>query len=169
MALVFPPAVGNIPSPSSLTPTVVSTAFYAVTTDGVAPGTHQSTDWQINTSTGFESASFVYNQNDTVNISQLTVPASTLTSNNTYYMRVRHRDTLGNISNWSQVAEFNTGAQISTPTITINSPTSLEPIIASSAYSGVNVHSRTDWQISTAQNFSSLFACLLYTSDAADE
>ena len=94
MALVFPPAVGNIPSPSSLTPTVVSTAFYAVTTDGVAPGTHQSTDWQINTSNGFESASFVYNQNDTVNITQLTVPASTLTSNNTYYMRVRHRRNL---------------------------------------------------------------------------
>lgn len=166
MALVFPPAVGNIPSPSSLTPTVVSTAFYAVTTDGVAPGTHQSTDWQINTSNGFESASFVYNQNDTVNITQLTVPASTLTSNNTYYMRVRHRDTLGNISNWSQVAEFNTGAQISTPTITINSPTSLEPIIASSAYSGVNTHSRTDWQISTAQNFSSIFAELLDSPSA---
>ena len=53
MALVFPPALGNIPSPSSLTPTILGTAFYAVTTGGVAPGTHQSTDWQINTSTGF--------------------------------------------------------------------------------------------------------------------
>jgi len=57
MALVFPPALGNIPSPSSLTPTVAGTTFYAVTTGGVAPGTHQSTDWQINTSSGFESES----------------------------------------------------------------------------------------------------------------
>jgi len=161
MALVFPPAVGNIPSPSSLTPTLVSTAFYAVTTDGVAPGTHQSSDWQINTSNGFESASFVYNQNDTVNITSLTVAASTLASNTTYYMRTRHRDTLGNISNWSQVAEFNTGAQVDQPTITVNSPTTLNPIVASSVYSGVNVHSRSDWQISTAQNFSSILGELL--------
>ncbi len=161
MALVFPPAVANIPSPSSLTPTVVSTAFYAVTTGGVAPGTHQSSDWQINTSSGFESASFVYNQNDTVNLTSLAIAASTLASNTTYYMRIRHRDTLGNISNWSQVAEFNTGLQIDTPTITVTSPTPLQPIISSSAYSGVNTHSRSDWQVSTDYYFGTVVQQLL--------
>jgi len=156
MALVFPPAVGYLPSPSSLTPTVAGTAFYAVTTGGVAPGTHDSTDWQINTSTGFESATFAYNQNDTVNKTSLTVPASTLDSNKTYYLRIRFRDTLGNISNWSQVAEFNTGAQINTPTVTVSSPTALIPIIPSSAYVGVNTHSRSDWQVSTDYYFNTI-------------
>ena len=161
MALVFPPAVGYLPSPSSLTPTVASTNFYAVTTDGVAPGTHDSTDWQINTSNGFESATYVYNQNDTVNKTSLTVPASTLELNKTYYLRIRHRDTLGNISNWSQIAEFDTGSQINKPTITISSPTALLPIIPSSAYVGVNTHSRSDWQISTDYYFGTITSQIL--------
>ena len=161
MALVFPPALGNIPSPSSLTPTILGTAFYAVTTGGVAPGTHQSTDWQINTSSGFESATFVYNQNDTVNLTNITVPASTLALKTTYYMRFRFRDTLGNISNWSQTGEFNTGLQIDKPSITITSPTQLQPIISSSAYSGVNTHSRTDWQVSTDYYFNTINQQLL--------
>ena len=161
MALVFPPALGNIPSPSSLTPTVAGTTFYAVTTGGVAPGTHQSTDWQINTSSGFESASFVYNTNDTVNLTSLAVPAATLALKTTYYMRSRHRDTSGNISNWSQVAVFDTGLQIDTPSITVSSPTPLTPIISSSAYSGVNTHSRSDWQVSTNFHFTTIQQQLL--------
>ena len=82
----------------------------------------------------------VYNQNDTVNKTSLTIPASTLQSNTHYYIRIRHRDDAtpdANISNWSKVAEFNTGLPIQTPTVTIASP-ALIPVITSSAYSGSN-------------------------------
>ena len=104
MAIVYPPALGNIPSPSSLTPTVVTTLFSGV--GGV--GTHASTDWQISTTNTFTTGTFAYNQNDAVNLTSLTVPAATLSSNITYYMRARHRDSNGDISNWSKTATFNT-------------------------------------------------------------
>ena len=152
MAIVYPPALGNIPSPSSLTPTVVTTLFSGV--GGV--GTHASTDWQISTTNTFTTGTFAYNQNDAVNLTSLTVPAATLSSNITYYMRARHRDSNGDISNWSKTATFNTGLQIATPSVTVSSPTPLIPILAASAFSGVNTHSRSDWDIATDELFANI-------------
>lgn len=152
MAIVSPPALGNIPSPSSLTPTVVTTLFSGV--GGV--GTHASTDWQISTTNTFTTGTFAYNQNDAVNLTSLTVPAATLSSNITYYMRARHRDSNGDISNWSKTATFNTGLQIATPSVTVSSPTPLIPILAASAFSGVNTHSRSDWDIATDELFANI-------------
>ncbi len=152
MAIVYPPALGNIPSPSSLTPTVVTTLFSGV--GGV--GTHASTDWQISTTNTFTTGTFAYNQNDAVNLTSLTVPAATLSSNITYYMRARHRDSNGDISNWSKTATFNTGLQIATPSVTVSSPTPLIPILAASAFSGVNTHSRSDWDIATDELFTNI-------------
>ena len=162
MALIYPPALGSIPSPASLTPTIFSTTFSGET--GV--GAHQSTDWQIATADTFGSSELVYNQNDTVNKTSLTIPASTLQSNTHYYIRIRHRDDAtpdANISNWSKVAEFNTGLPIQTPTVTIASPTALIPVITSSAYSGSNTHARTDWQIATDFLFTNIHEELLDT------
>ncbi len=153
MALIYPPAMGSIPSPASLTPTLLTSTFSGET--GV--GSHQSTDWQISTTATFTTGTYAYNQNDTVNLLSVTLPGSTLSSNVTYYARVRHRDDLGNISNWSKVATFNTGLTINTPTISVNSPTGLIPIITSSAYVGVNTHTRSHWQISTDLNFTSIY------------
>ena len=77
MAIIFPPALGSIPSPASLTPTLNSTTFFGET--GI--GTHASTDWQIASSESFTSASIAYDQNDAVNLTTLTVPAATLQTN----------------------------------------------------------------------------------------
>ena len=145
MALIYPPALGSIPSPSSLTPTLNATTF----SGEAGVGTHDSTDWQVATSDTFSSASLVYNQNDTVNLNSLTIPAATLVDDTFYYVRVRHRDDASDISNWSQVAEFNTGLPIGTPVVTVSSPTPLIPVITSSAFVGANTHTRTDWQIAS--------------------
>lgn len=152
MAIIFPPALGSIPSPASLTPALVTTIFYAE----AAAGTHASTDWQIASSADFASASIVYDQNDAVNLTSLTVPAATLQSNVHYYARIRHRGSNGDISNWSKSAEFNTGLVIDTPTITITSPTQLQPIIQSSQFVGIRTHTRTDWEIATDYLFTNV-------------
>ena len=152
MAIIFPPALGSIPSPASLTPALVTTIFYAE----AAAGTHASTDWQIAESADFASASIVYDQNDAVNLTSLTVPAATLQSNVHYYARIRHRGSNGDISNWSKTADFNTGLVIETPTITVTSPTQLQPIIQSSQFVGVRTHTRTDWEIATDYLFTNV-------------
>lgn len=152
MALIYPPALGSIPSPSSLTPTLNATTF----SGEAGVGTHDSTDWQVATSDTFSSASLVYNQNDTVNLNSLTIPAATLVDDTFYYVRVRHRDDASDISNWSQVAEFNTGLPIGTPVVTVSSPTPLIPVITSSAFVGANTHTRTDWQIASDLLFTSI-------------
>lgn len=157
MALIFPPALGSIPSPASLTPTLVSTTF----SGEAGVGAHDSTDWQIATENTFSSSSLVYNQNDTVNLTSLTVPSSTLSSDTFYYVRIRHRDDAGEISNWSQVAEFNTGLPIGTPTVTISSPTPLVPVIVSSVFAGANTHTRSDWQIATDILFTNIVEQLI--------
>jgi len=159
MALIFPPALGSIPSPASLTPNLVTSTF----TGEVGVGAHDSTDWQIATSNTFSAASLVYNQNDTVNLTSFTVPASTLTLNTIYFLRVRHRDDAGEISNWSQTAEFNTGLPIGTPIVSVSSPTPLIPIITSSSFVGANTHTRTDWQIATDFLFESIVEELIDT------
>lgn len=157
MALIFPPALGSIPSPASLTPTLVSTSF-----DGEpGVGTHDSTDWQIATSNTFSAATLIYDQNDGVNLTTLTVPPSTLTTRNHYYVRIRHRDNSGNISNWSQIATFNTGLVIDTPVVSVTPPTLLQPIITSSGYVGVYTHTRSDWQIASDINFENIVEELL--------
>lgn len=152
MAIIFPPALGSIPSPASLTPTLNSTTFFGET--GI--GTHASTDWQIASSVDFASASVVYDLNDSVNLTTFTVPPATLTDNVHYYARIRHRGSNGDISNWSQVASFNTGLVINTPTITVSSPTQLNPIIQSSGFVGVRTHTRSDWEIATDYLFTNI-------------
>ena len=157
MALIFPPALGSIPSPASLTPTLISSTF----TGESGVGAHDSTDWQIATENTFSSASLVYNQNDTVNLTSLTLPASTLGSDTFYYVRIRHRDDAGEISNWSQTAEFNTGLPIGTPVVTVSSPTALVPVIVSSSFVGANTHSRSDWQIASDILFNNIVEQLI--------
>ena len=73
-----------------------------------------------------------------------------------YYARIRHRGSNGDISNWSKTADFNTGLVIETPTITVTSPTQLQPIIQSSQFVGVRTHTRTDWEIATDYLFTNV-------------
>lgn len=134
----------------NLSPTLTATAFAAAP---VGSDTHQSSQWQVSTNSGFTST--VYDSGTTTtNKTSVTVPAGTLALNTVYYSRVRYTGVTIGTSAWSPTVTFTTSNQyVATPTLTMNNvvtSVSETPTLSGSAFSVVNgtdTHSATDWQI----------------------
>lgn len=139
----------------------------------LAAQTHQSTDWQVATDSGFSSivASVT---NDITNKTSWTITAG-LPSNTTYYARVRYKTAAGHISNWSTTIIFTTkSSYITTPSITspTNGATNQGPNVTftSSAFSSTvtgETHTSSDWQLATDAGFTNIFASA--TDDAVNK
>ena len=77
-----------------------------VTSDG---GTHVSTTWQVASDAGF-STIIHESQNDTVNKNSIVMDVVGVPV--TYYVRIRHTSSIGNISGWSNVANIARGTMV---------------------------------------------------------
>jgi len=89
-------------SDASLTPTLTTEAF----SDPDAGDTHLQTEWQISSSSDF--SSIVLNESSTSNLTSLTIPASALQQNTTYYWRAKFYDNRNTASDWSSAFSFTT-------------------------------------------------------------
>lgn len=101
----------------SLAPTLTSSAFASV-----GSLTHGSTDWQIASDSSFNSIVWE-SLNNSSNLTSIT--SSTL-SVATLYVRVRHRDTLGAESLWSDGVEFSTPFGSTDSNSSLTSSTNME-------------------------------------------
>ncbi len=79
---------------------IVGTGSLFVTTDG---GTHQATTWQVSDNAGFTNVIFE-SQADTVNKNSIVMNVTGVPA--TYYVRIKHHSSVGNISGWSNVASI---------------------------------------------------------------
>lgn len=101
------PARPSVTSPTNnqvdvaISPTIVSSAFTALG-DG---STHDSTDWQIATDSGFTNLVQSINNSSTNKTSWTPGSLAILTD---HYVRVRHRSSNGKVSAWSNVIKFTT-------------------------------------------------------------
>lgn len=133
-----------------LTPTIQSSAFATVP---AGQGVHQSSQWQIATTSDF--LNIAYDSGiDTVNKTSVTVPNGLLTINTPYYVRVKHTSSTIGASAWSPTVTFTTtNSYIVTPTVTITGGTTnvgQTPTITTSAFTvfgGTDTHTSTDWII----------------------
>ena len=90
-----------------LTPRLYSSGF----SDSDSQDTHAATRWQLATSGGFSSGSLVWDHTDTDSSkTSEAVPSGTLSYSSTYYWRMRHRDSRGKWSDWSDYRDFTTVA-----------------------------------------------------------
>jgi len=104
--------------PLVITPVLLSPSNKAtdvsLTTDLVTDGfadldindTHLKTDWQISTSSTFDT--LVLSQTSYIYFTAFSVPELTLQENTTYYWRVRFYDNHSNVSDWSNTFTFTT-------------------------------------------------------------
>ena len=120
---------------------------------------HLSTDWQIATDNGFSNIIQSVNE-DTTNKTQYSI--SNLTSNTTYYARVRYRGKILPASAWSPAVSFRT-LGIVTPSITkpTNGQGDIFPavIFNSSTFTtnvGTDTHKSSDWQVATDAAFTNI-------------
>jgi PKD repeat protein len=168
-AIQFPATPTNI-SPAdgatdiASTPTLQSSAF----SDPDTGDTHYASQWQITITSGNYSSPVFDSGIDTINLTQIFLPLGQLSYDTTYYWRVRHQDSYGNWSNWSEETSFTTVAS-GAPTQPSNiSPAdgatdiSVTPALYSSAFSDPDVgdtHAASRWQIriSTGSYSSPLF------------
>lgn len=138
--------------------TGVSSAFSSTTSGDV----HEKTDWQVSTNSSF--SSFTFQSLDDV-INKTAIALSSLTQGTTYYIRVRHKGTLGGTSAWSATGSFTIPlpASINTPSITtpsngatgvLRTSTFTSSVFAVS--NGTDVHLTSDWQIATDAGFSNI-------------
>lgn len=133
-----------------LTPTIQSSAFATVP---AGQGVHQSSQWQIATTSDF--LNIAYDSGiDTVNKTSVTVPNGLLTINTPYYVRVKHTSSTIGASAWSPTVTFTTtNSYIVTPTVTITGGATnvgQTPTITTSAFTvfgGTDTHTSTDWII----------------------
>lgn len=88
-----------------LTPTLQSSAF----SDPDAGDTHLASQWQMTMSPGYYAPyPFFDSDFDPVHLTSLPVPGGILDGDSTYYWRVRHQDSSGAWSEWSQETSFST-------------------------------------------------------------
>ena len=142
-----------------LTPTIQSSAFATVP---AGQGVHQSSQWQIATTSDFLNIAYD-SGTDTVNKTSVTVPNGLLTINTPYYVRVYTRSTIGT-SAWSPAVTFTTtNSYIVTPTVTITGGTTnvgQTPTITTSAFTvfgGTDTHTSTDWIITKVSDGSTVW------------
>lgn len=143
-----------------LTPTIQSSAFATVP---AGQGVHQSSQWQIATTSDF--LNIAYDSGiDTVNKTSVTVPNGLLTINTPYYVRVKHTSSTIGASAWSPTVTFTTtNSYIVTPTVTITGGTTnvgQTPTITTSAFTvfgGTDTHTSTDWIITKVSDGSTVW------------
>nr|USU32889.1 hypothetical protein NG677_04095 [Methylobacterium sp. OTU13CASTA1] len=150
------PAAGD--TGVSLLPTLQSSAFAYVG----AVDTHTRSQWQVATSASF--GSVFYDSGETTDLTAHTVASNgLLTSQATYFWRVRQKGQNNGYGAWSEPTSFVAQARPNKPSIT--SPTDgatgvgLAPTLTSSAFSmpGGGTHSRSQWQVSQISSFASVF------------
>ncbi len=137
----------------SLTPTLQSSAF----SDPDVGDTHSASQWRISTTPGNYLSPAFLSPELTANLIQATVDGGRLAGNSTYYWQVRHKDSHGSWSPWSEERSFTTlnrppdrPAPVSPPTGTTG--TSLSPTLESSVFSDPDsgdTHGASQWQITT--------------------
>lgn len=143
-----------------LTPTIQSSAFATVP---AGQGVHQSSQWQIATTSDF--LNIAYDSGiDTVNKTSVTVPNGLLTISTPYYVRVKHTSSTIGASAWSPTVTFTTtNSYIVTPTVTITGSTTnvgQTPTITTSAFTvfgGTDTHTSTDWIITKVSDGSTVW------------
>lgn len=143
-----------------LTPTIQSSAFATVP---AGQGVHQSSQWQIATTSDF--LNIAYDSGiDTVNKTSVTVPNGLLTISTPYYVRVKHTSSTIGASAWSPTVTFTTtNSYIVTPTVTITGGTTnvgQTPTITTSAFTvfgGTDTHTSTDWIITKVSDGSTVW------------
>jgi PKD repeat protein len=160
-ALMQPPATPSNISPTdgatdiSLTPTLQSSAF----SDPDASDSHAASQWQIRTNTGSYNSPLLDSGIDTYNLAVITIPSGILSYGTTYYWRVKHQDSYGNWSAWSEETSFTTVASGAPAQPSNISPAdgatdiSLTPTLQSSTFSDPDegdTHAASQWQIRTS-------------------
>lgn len=143
------------------TPTITSSEFATFGTSD----THESSDWQIATDSGFTNIIFE-SLDDTSNLDSITVPSDTLLEDTQHYVRVKHTGSTFGDSGYSDTVSFSTSTSfvsIDTPSITSPSDgatdTATDLTITSSAFNvsgGSDTHESSDWQIATDASFTSI-------------
>ena len=177
---VFTVAIGasvvNTPSITSpangavsvnLQPTLEASAF---STTPPAQGVHQSSQWQVATSSDF--LNIAYDSGvDVTNKTSLTLP-SPLSLNTQHWVRVRYTSSTIGTSDWSGVVSFTTTNQyVVEPTVSVtDGPSNVgeTPTITTSAFSvfgGSDTHASTDWQIVKVSDSSVVWQSLGSTSN----
>ncbi len=89
---------------ASLTPVLQCLPF----SDLDAGDTHAASQWRITAAAGDYSSPILDSGADATNLIELAVPSGALKSNSTYYWQVRHQDSHGEWSPWSEEASFTT-------------------------------------------------------------
>lgn len=144
-------------------PTLSASAFATVP---LGKDTHQSSQWQIASDSGF--TTIVYDSGvTTTNKTSNPVPTGTLSLGTVYYARVRYTGVIIGASAWSTTRTFTTSNQsVVTPTVSVTGgPTNVgeTPTISTSAFavsSGTDTHVSTDWQIVKVSDNSVVFQSL---------
>lgn len=135
----------------NLAPTLTASAF---ATAPAGADTHQSSQWQISTSSTFTTTVFDSGVT-TVNKTSISIPNGVLAMGTLYYARVRFTGPIIGTSAWSTpTLSFTTTTQyVATPTLTMSDVVTAvgeTPTLTGSAFTVVNgsdSHSATDWQI----------------------
>lgn len=129
-------------------PTLVSSVF---TTAPARAATHQSSQWQVATDSGFTTIVFDSGVT-TTNKTSITVPALAL--NTQHYARVRYTGSTISTSAWSTVVSFTTtNTYVATPTLSTTDnvlATGNTPTFAGTTFTVVNgsdTHAATDWEV----------------------
>lgn len=135
----------------NLAPTLTASAF---ATAPAGADTHQSSQWQISTSSAFTTNVFDSGVT-TVNKTSISIPAGTLAMGTLYYARVRFTGPIIGTSAWSTpTLTFTTTTQyVATPTLTMSDTViavTETPTLIGTAFTAVNgtdTHAATDWQV----------------------
>jgi Leucine-rich repeat (LRR) protein len=137
----------------SLTPLLQSSAFF-----DPEEHAHAASQWQIRSASGDYSSPVFDSQEDTANLTQISIPSGKLEYFTGYYWRVRYQDSYGSWSEWSAETSFITVANQPPSQPTNTSPVdeaadvSLTPTLESSAFLDPNAgdaHTASQWQITT--------------------
>lgn len=151
----------------NLQPTLEASAF---STTPPAQGVHQSSQWQVATSSDF--LNIAYDSGvDVTNKTSLTLP-SPLSLNTQHWVRVRYTSSTIGTSDWSGVVSFTTtNKYVVEPTVSVtDGPNNVgeTPTITTSAFSvfgGSDTHASTDWQIVKVSDSSVVWQSLGSTSN----
>ena len=127
--------------------------------------THLSSDWQVSVSDSF---SVVFAETTNSLSDKTSWSASGLSSDTTYYARVRYKSSGGVLSDWSDPHSFTTAptsgqlSAIAKPTVVYpTTTTDLESIVVFrtsdfGTTSGTGTHSSSDWQLSVSSTFTTI-------------
>ena len=92
---------------ASLTTSLQCSAF----SDADSGDAHGASEWQIGATPGDYSSPVFDSGVDNSNLTQITLPSGILETKTTYYWRVRHRDSHGQWSAWSEETSFSAMAR----------------------------------------------------------